>query len=201
VGFALRISGAAVTLAMSASSFACSGPGQYVWFNQLPPESESNSEYHIGVGDVISIKMLGHEDMSVRGRVRADGRIALPLIGEVEARGKRPSSLRAELEGRFKDYVVSPSVTLNVEESQPMTVVLLGEVTRPGAYTLEPNTRLVQALALGGGLTEFASRDSIFVVREDPKPVRIRFTFDAVSRNRESAADFPLHRGDFVVVE
>jgi polysaccharide biosynthesis/export protein len=181
---------------------ACAGSGQYVWFQQLPPETSlANSEYVIGVGDIVSIRVLGREEMTLRERVRADGRVSLLLIGDVEAKGKRPSALKAELEGRLKDYIVSPSVVVNIDETQPTTVILLGEVAKPGTYPLEQDPRLAHAITLGGGLTDYASRSAIFVVRSEPKPVRIRFTFDAIRRNIGGAGDFQLHRGDVVEVE
>ncbi len=180
----------------------CSGPGQYVWFDRLPQDKlMSGNEYFIDVGDMVSIKVLGHDEMTVRDRVRPDGRLALLLIGEVIAAGKRPGALRAELEGRLKDFIVSPSVVVNIDESQPPTVLLLGEVTRPGGYPLEHDLRLAHALALGGGLTEYASRSGIYVVRDRPAPMRIRFTYDAVTRNVGRAGEFQLHAGDVVEVE
>jgi polysaccharide export outer membrane protein len=189
-------------VALLGAPAACAGHGQYVWFNELPADVvRASGEYVIGAGDTVNIRVLGHEDMSVKGRVRSDGRLAIPLIGEVEVRGKRPAALRAELEGRLKDYIVSPTVTVNVDEAEPITVPILGEVARPGAYSFEANTGLAQALALSGGLSEYASRDSIFVVRRDPRPLRIRFTYEAVSQNTGQAAGFPLHRCDLVVVE
>jgi polysaccharide export outer membrane protein len=181
---------------------ACAGSGQYIWFPQLPPETTlANSEYVIGVGDIVSIRVLGREEMTLRERVRADGRVSLLLIGDVEAKGKRPSALKAELEGRLKDYIVSPSVVVNIDETEPTTVLLLGEVAKPGTYALEQDPRLSHALSLGGGLTDYASRSGIFVVRSEPKPMRIRFTFDSVRRNIGGAGDFQLHRGDLVEVE
>jgi polysaccharide export outer membrane protein len=168
----------------------------------MPTEAAAaTNEYIIGVGDIVSIRVLGHEDMTVRQKVRTDGRLALLLIGDVEARGKRPSALKSELEGRLKDYIVSPSVVVNVDETQPLTVLMLGEVGHPGAIPLDPDRRLVNAIAQGGGLTDYASRDSIFVVRGEPKRVRIRFTYEAIYRNIGGAGDFLLHRGDVVEVE
>jgi polysaccharide export outer membrane protein len=176
--------------------------GEYVWFQQLASETTSASnQYIIGVGDVVSIRVLGHEEMTVKERVRSDGRLSVLLIGDVEASGKRPNALKAELEGRLKDYIVSPSVVVNIDEAQPTTVLMLGEVTKPGAYPLDQDVRLAHALAVAGGLTEYASRSSIFVVRPQPKPIRIRFTYEAISRNVGGAGDFQLHRGDIVEVE
>jgi polysaccharide export outer membrane protein len=193
---------AAISLVAATGAAGCAGAGEYVWFQQLTPETaQANNEYVIGIGDVLSIRVLGREEMMVKQRVRADGRIALLLIGDVEAKGKRPNALKSELEGRLKDYIVSPSVVVNVEETQPMTILLLGEVARPGAYALEQDPRLAHALALAGGLTDFASRSSIFVVRSQPRPMRIRFTYDSIYRNTDGAGDFPLHRGDLVEVE
>jgi polysaccharide export outer membrane protein len=77
-----------------------------------------------------------------------------PAIGDVEARGKRPSALQAELEGRLGKYVKSPSVVVNVGEVEPTTVLVFGEVTKPGVYPLDTDPRLAHAMALAGGLTD-----------------------------------------------
>jgi len=193
---------AGVSWVLGGAAAGCAGSGEYVWFQQLPAENALvANEYIIGVGDIVSIRVLGHEEMTLRQRVRADGRLALLLIGDVEAKGKRPSALKAELEGRLKDFIVSPSVAVNIDEAQPMTVLLLGEVAHPGAYPLDQDTSLAHALALGGGLTDYASRSSVFVVRAEPKQTRIRFTYESVYRNVGGAGDFQLHRGDLVQVE
>jgi polysaccharide export outer membrane protein len=189
-----------VWLGLAGASAACTGPGTYVWFNAVPPEALS-SEYLINVGDIVSIRVLNHDEMTTRVRVRADGRLALPIIGEVEARGRRPSALRSELEARLKDYIVAPSVTLNIDETQPAHFVVIGEVSHTGMFPLEPTTRLADALALSGGITEYASRDRIFVVRMSPMRLRIRFTYEAVLRDDGHAAAFRLHPDDVVVVE
>ncbi len=197
---------AAFSLLVGAGPAGCAGLGEYVWFHDLPPETAQRAnEYVIGVGDVLSIKVTAagvvREEMTLRQRVRADGRIGVLLIGDVEAKGKRPGALKAELEGRLKDYMVTPGVVINVDEVQPSAVILLGEVMRPGAYALDQDPRLAHALASAGGLTEYASQGRIFVVRSEPKPMRIRFTYEAIYRDVGGAGDFVLHRGDLVEVE
>jgi polysaccharide export outer membrane protein len=187
---------------LAAAPVGCAGPGEYVWFSEVARDAPPGSEYVIAVGDLVNIRVLNQEPMATRVRVRSDGRIGFPIIGEIEARGKRPGALRAELEARLKDFLVAPTVTVNVEEAQPVTVFLLGEVVRPGAYPVDPmTTTLAGAIALGCGLTEYASRDRIFIVRSSPKRQRIRFTWEAVSRGEGGAGAFPLHTGDLVVVE
>jgi polysaccharide export outer membrane protein len=193
---------AALAFVLLAWASGCGGAGEYVWFTDLPAASKAAPrDFLVHVGDTVSIRVLGHDDMTVKAKIRSDGRVAVPLIGEIEAAGKRPGSLRGEIEGRMKDYIVSPSVMFSVDDVQPTTIVLLGEVAHPGAYPLEPYVGLAQALAAGGGLTEYAQRDRIFVLRREPQPLRIRFTFDAVSRDEGRAAGFPLLPGDVVVVE
>jgi polysaccharide export outer membrane protein len=197
---ARRILCAMVFFASSGVVASCSA-GEYIWYTQLPPTQAQPPDYLIDTGDSVDVRVLGHEDMGVlKQKVRADGRISLPLVGDVEARGKRPSALRAEIEGRLKDYLVSPSVTISVDAA-PMTIICLGEVGKPGAVAMEPGGGLARALALSGGLTDFASRDRIFVVRQKPTPMRIRFNYQWVLRDQDHAASFPLRPGDLLVVE
>jgi polysaccharide export outer membrane protein len=191
-----------VGFALVLATGACAGAGSYVWYQQLPPEAATvSNEYIIAVGDTVSIRVLGHEEMTLKQHVRSDGRLALLLIGDVEAAGKRPSALKSELEGRLKDYIVSPSVAVNIDETQPQTVLVLGEVSKPGVYPLEQDPRLARAVALAGGLTDYATRSAIFVVRGAPKPIRVRFTYESIYRNIGGAGDFQLQRGDLVEVE
>jgi polysaccharide export outer membrane protein len=193
---------AVVCASLAAAAAGCGSAGEYVWFQQLPQETaRAGSEYLIGVGDVVSIRVLGHEEMTLKQKVRSDGRLALLLIGDVDAKGKRPSALKAELEARLKDYIVSPSVSVNIDEVQPVSVLLMGEISKPGTYAIDQDASLAHAIAVAGGLTDYASRSGIFVVRTEPRPMRIRFTFEAVARNVGGAGEFQLHRGDQVEIE
>ena len=183
---------------------ACSGPGNFVWVHELPPPPPAGAQgddYLINLGDVINVRVFEQEAMSSRVKVRSDGKVALPFLGDTEVRGKRPSDLARELEGRLKEFIVSPRVTVNVDEFQAVSVPVLGEVAHPGTVLVEPSGGVLQALANAGGLTEFADRDRIFVLRRGPTPRRIRFSFEALSRYERRAATFALQGGDVVVVE
>jgi polysaccharide export outer membrane protein len=198
---ARRILGATLCFATMHVLTSCGAGGEYVWYSQLASSPPQAPEYLIDIGDFVDIRVLAHEDMTVlKQKVRPDGRIAIPIIGDVDVRGKRPSALRAELEGRLKDYFVSPNVTVSVEE-RPLTIACLGEVGKPGVVPLEPGAGLARILAQAGGLTDFAHRDRIFVVRQKPTAMRIRFTYEWILHNEDHAASFPLRAGDMVVVE
>jgi polysaccharide export outer membrane protein len=181
----------------------CASAGNFVWFQDVPNAdwSTDSNEYVIGVGDVINIRVYEQDGLSSSVKIRRDGRIAIPLAGEVLVAGKHPSQLAVEIEGRLKEFIVAPRVTVNVETSQPVTVTAIGEIKNIGALTLEPPARLIEAIAQAGGPTDFADKSRIFVLRRFPKFQRIRFTYDAIVHNDGGAAGFPLRTGDVIVIE
>lgn len=194
----MRVLAAAVA---AAALSACSGAGRYIWVDQYKPAAEPGA-YVIGAGDLLSVRVYGQEAMSSKVRVRSDGRVSLPFLSDVEAAGYTPAVLSAQLGARLKDVLHQPVVTVAVEEMRPRTVSVLGEVGRPGLYPLEPGAGMLQALAAAGGLTEYAKKDRIFVVRRaEGGPLRIRIAYDALSRAEGRAATFELTPGDVVVVE
>jgi polysaccharide export outer membrane protein len=191
----------AAELALPLSS--CASAGQFTWYQDVPNADWKTdvSEYVIGVGDSINIRVYEQDGLSSTVKIRRDGRIALPLAGELLVAGKHPSELAREIEVRLKEFIVTPRVTVNVESSQPVTITALGEIAHIGPVTLEPPARLVEAIAQAGGPSEFADKSRIFVLRQFPKFQRIRFTYDAIERNDAGAAGFPLHTGDVLEIE
>jgi polysaccharide export outer membrane protein len=191
------LSPCAVVVSLSLASCASTAP--YVWVDDLP-QSQAPDEYVLEPGDLVAVRVFNQDNMSTHARVRTDGKIALPFLGDVEVRGRSPAVVSKDLEARFKAYVVAPSVTITVEESLPTSVSVLGEVTHAGVYTLEPSSGVLQALAAAGGFTDYASRGSIYVVRR-VSTQRIRFTYAALTAGDGHAGTFRLHAGDVVVVE
>jgi len=165
------------------------------------PAASTNSEYVITAGDMLSVQVWDQQQMSGRLRVRSDGRISLPFLNDVQAEGKTPTKLAAELEAGLKSVVLNPRVTVSVEDSRPQTVSVMGEVARPGPQPFERDAGVAQVLAAAGGLSNFAKKDRIFVVRSRPKPVRIHFTYDALTRNVGVASTFRVQPGDVIIVE
>jgi polysaccharide export outer membrane protein len=188
-----------LSIVLGASAIGCASAGPYVWARDLPPDGVRD-DYLINAGDMLGVRVFNQDAMSTHARVRSDGKIAVPMLGDVDVRGSSPAKVSKQLETRLKEYIVSPRVTVTVEESQPTAVSVLGEVSRPGVYTMDPSSGVLSALAAAGGFTPFASHDSIFVVRNNP-PLRIRFTFASLMQADSRAASFHLRRGDVVVVE
>jgi polysaccharide export outer membrane protein len=163
-----------------------------------------DGSYFIAPGDLLQVRVFQQEALSARVKVRSDGKVSLPLVNDVIAQGKSPTVLANEVQARLKDFVNNPVVTISLEESHPVNVSVLGEVARPGVVTLEGGSGVLQALAAAGGLTDFAQRDGIFVLRKSPgaaAPKRIRFRWDLLARAEGSAARFPLQPGDTVIAE
>jgi polysaccharide biosynthesis/export protein len=129
--------------------------------------------------------------------------VSIALLGDVAAAGKSPVDLAREIEKELvaRDLAVAARVTVLLEEAAPIRVSVIGEVARPGLYTLESGAGLAEALASGGGFTDYAHRDRLYVVRRSPDLLRIRFTYDAVARAEGRAAQFRLRAGDTIVVE
>jgi polysaccharide export outer membrane protein len=187
---------------LSVAGCASSGSSEpFVWADQYP--ADRADQYTIGVGDQIAVAVFNNDRMSTTTVVRSDGKISVPLLSDVDAAGKAPAVLAADIEKKLKDaqLVLEPHVTVTVGQVARINVAILGAVGRAGNYQLDPNAGLAEAIATAGGLTDFAHKDRIFVVRRTPTPVRIRFTFQSITSSTGKAALFRLRAGDVVVAE
>ena len=196
---------AAVAVALATS--ACSSVGEFVWADAYQAAVHPEGEYLITAGDQLSVRVFGQENLSGRVRVRSDGRISLPFLNDQVVAGMTPAALGKILAGQYKAYVNAPMVTVSLEEQRPVQVSVVGEVARPGIYRIEPGQGVLHVVAQAGGLTAFASRDRIFVVRKAPtqadpqKQVRIRFKWQSLVHAEGSSANFQLGDGDVLVAE
>lgn len=194
-----RSLGNVVALALLAAC-ATGGPSIAVNDYQEPPEAPQ-SGYVIQSGDILQVRVFNQPDMSTRVRVRDDGKVSIPFLNDVTAVGLTPNALAQQIQTRLKEFINAPVVTISLEESRPFSISVIGEVTKAGVYALPPGAGVLQALAAAGGLTQYASRDRIFVVRESPERARIRFEFGQLTQAQGKAATFRLRLGDIVVVE
>jgi len=197
----------AAALLLLLCGVACGG-GKYMRVEDIPETPALDRDFHIASGDVISVRVWNQDSMSVdRARVREDGKISMPFLQDVEVAGQTPNDLANRLQVKLKTYVVSPVVTVTVLERRPTRVSVLGEVVRPGQYDLDRGAGVLAALAAGGGLTPYAHKDRIFVLRYgywadgNPEPARIRFEYSRLVGGQRPAATFRLEPGDVVSVE
>ena len=157
--------------------------------------------YQIGAGDVLEVAVWKNSELSREVTVRPDGMISLPLVNDVHAAGLTPLELRDLLTKKLSEYVPSAEVSVIVKKVESYSISVVGYVTHAGRFTLTSPTTVLEAIALAGGLTEFASRRKIAVLRADGKggTTRVPFNYnDAVSG--EASENLVLHAGDVVVV-
>ena len=156
-------------------------------------------EYRVGPGDKLRIEVYKDQQLSQSVQVRPDGKITLPLIGDMEATGRTPIELRDTIAKSLKDYVNNPTVTVIVVEAIASQVYVMGEVTHPGTMQLHGPTTILQALAMAGGFKEFANTKDVKVLRPKGTNVEtLRFNYKDVLNG--DARPFYLRAGDTVVV-
>ncbi len=200
-----RLSGAGLfaVLALAANLACASVPdGGYVWVDEYRPrKAAAPNAGIIQAGDLLDIRVLGQEQLSAKVRVRPDGQVTLPFLNDLQAAGQTPKALSEVIEKRLKEYVNTPVVTVGVEQAPPAPVSVLGEVTKPGKFPFEPSLTVLDALALAGGMTEYAHKDRVYVLRGQPEPTRVRFDTRRLMRGEGRGLAFTLEPGDVVVVE
>ena len=181
-------------------SVGCAGPqGPYTWVKDIPPGDQVR---RIESGDTIAVVVRNQRELSGNFVVRENGAYAQPVVGQVRVAGmseKDAAKFIAKLLG--KDIVVNPRVDVTVISPRPVRVAVVGEVTTSGQYTVEANETLLSVLARAGGLSAFANRDAIFVIRQRPKLERIRFRYNDLKGADSKSTLFRLHDGDVIVVE
>lgn len=161
----------------------------------------TDSEYKIGPQDILRIDVWKEPDISRTIPVRPDGKITLPLLNDVQASGLTAMQLAASLRDSFSKFLTSPQVTVTVTEINSRRIYLTGEVTRPGALPLLPNMTVLQALASGGGFTQFARLKNIYVMRtENGKQVKHPFNYKEVVKGNLAEQNILLQPGDVIVV-
>lgn len=180
---------------------ACSSTGPYVWADSLPASAGTTSDgLVIQDGDTVNVRVFNQEPLSSKEKVRPDGKIALPVIGEVTARGKKPAQLAAEIQERLKTVLQAPSVTVSMDPGADLKVSVVGEVKNSGIFQLDHGANVLHALAAAGGLSEYADGDKVFVVRKS-LPQRVRFRYQDLRAADPKSIAFTLQAGDVIVVE
>lgn len=159
-------------------------------------------DYVIGPDDVLAVNVWKEEEISRQVPVRPDGKVSLPLIGDVQAAGLTPLELQQSIRARLAVYLVNPAVTVMVQEARSHRFNVVGEVEHPGSFVLGQPLSVLDALAMAGGFRDFARTGSIYVLRlnADGSHQRIPFNYKQVISGRNLQQNIRLQPGDTVVV-
>src|SRR4051794_29086242 len=165
-------------------------------------EKDPPNAYAIGLGDVLEISVWKNPELSATVPVRPDGRISVPLLGDVQAAGLTPLALKAALTDGYKEYVTAPGVSVVVKEIHSRKIYVTGEVAHPGTFDLEPRGKLMQALALAGGLTPYA-KGRVVVLRDGHdgrQEKRMEVALKSIINGKKPEDNVLLQPGDTLVV-
>ena len=161
-----------------------------------------NHAYKIGSGDILEIVTWKEPDFSREEiMVRLDGKISFPLLNDVQAAGLTPLDLKNNIETKLKDFVGTPVVTVTVKSPQSQKFYILGEVARTGEYQLVKKLTVLQAFALAGGFTEWASKKEIILFRhEDSREKIIRINYKDIVKGKDFSQNILIKADDTIIV-
>lgn len=177
----------------------------------LPPEVIKElrapiKDYRIGPEDVLDVTVWKNEALSKVVPVRPDGMISLPLVGDVKASGLTPDELGQKITERLREYKDGPQVTVSVKEVNSYFVYIVGEVSKPGKLPMKSHTTVLQAIALAGGFTQYASKNNMALVRMSQNgdgtlhEIRVPLRYDDLMTGKGEAGNPMLKSGDTIVV-
>jgi polysaccharide export outer membrane protein len=160
----------------------------------------ATTDYRLVTGDKLRIEVYKDAQLSQSLQIRPDGKITLPLVGDVVAAGKTSAELRDTLTTSLKEYIGNPVVTVIVVETMPQTIHVMGEVNAPGPQAVSGEVPIIQALAAAGGFKLFANKKDIKVLRKGPNGMTT-LTFNYNDAIKGSSKILTLQPGDTVIVQ
>ena len=165
------------------------------------PRSATPTGYLVQPGDILAISVWKEKDLQVKTLVLPDGTLSFPLAGEIEAAGRTVPQIRQEIVTRLAKYMPDPVVTVAVKEIQGNVIYVIGNVNKPGAFVANSYIDVMQALSLAGGMTPFASDNSIKILRRmNGREIAIPFKYGQVEDGEHLQQNVVLQAGDVVVV-
>ena len=167
-----------------------------------PAGNSANDDYLIGNSDVLEINVWQEKELTESVPVRSDGKISMPLIGEVQASGRTPTQLKEEITAKLRAYLTAPDVTVVVLQMNSRKFNILGRVMKPGSYSLSATTTVLDAIAEAGGFQDFAKIKKIYILRRDDKgrASHIPFNYKDVIQGKHPEENIALLPNDSVVV-
>lgn len=172
-----------------------------------PSTTSAGSKPHddgfiIGADDVLAINVWKETDISRSVPVRSDGKISLPLVGEIVAAGRTPLQLETEIASRLRSYITEPEVTVMVQQINSQKYNILGQVIKPGSYPLVATTTIVDAIANAGGFKDFAKKKGVYILRQSGGGGESKISFDYPDyiKGKNTKQNITLQPHDTVIV-
>lgn len=163
------------------------------------PYVTNAEEYRLGPRDVLSISVWGFEDLQAKDLiVRDDGKIAFPLVGEIQVSGLSPGDLTQRITDSLQGYVNNPKVTVNITKFRTSRVYVLGEVNHPGLYEIEKQHRVLDAIGIAGGYTKNAAKKKVFIIHKDSVDKPLEANLLQLLKKGDMRQNYALVDGDVV---
>lgn len=161
-----------------------------------------DNSFVIGADDSLAISVWKEPDISRTLTVRSDGKISLPLAGEIVAAGLTPQQLEVTITEKLKSFITDPQVTVIVQQINSQKYNILGQVTKPGAYPLTATTTIIDAIAAAGGFRDFAKKKGIYILRKDATGTEshIPFNYQNFIKGKNIAQNIALQPQDTIIV-
>jgi polysaccharide biosynthesis/export protein len=161
-----------------------------------------DEKFIIGNDDVLAISVWNEPNMTKSVPVRSDGKISLPLVGEIQAAGRTPMQLELDITEKLKNFITAPQVNVIVQQVNSRKFNVLGEVGRPGSYALTTSTTVMDAIALAGGFRDFAKKSNVYVLRKsrDGSESKLKFNYKEFIKGKNFDQNVKLEPNDTVIV-
>jgi len=167
-----------------------------------PSAKRVDDDYIIGPSDVLAVNVWKDTELTRTVLVRPDGKISLPLVGELEVSGLTARKVQLLIGQKLNEYISKPQVTVIVQEVKSRTYIVVGKIAKPGSYELGKPTTVLEAIAIAGGFLDFAKVNKVYVIRrmEDGSRTRLPFEYNKVIKGRDPDENVDLKSGDTIVV-
>jgi polysaccharide export outer membrane protein len=162
-----------------------------------PGAAVDTKTFKVGPQDILKIIVWREQDFTGLYTVHSDGKITLPLVGDIRAGGLTADEIQSNVTAALGKLIQKPNVTVTVQQVLSQKYYMDGEITRPGEYQLSAPTTVLEAISIAGGLREFANSKKIYILRGDQ---RIRFNYKDVIKGKNIDQNVYLQSGDHVIV-
>lgn len=188
-------------LGIASLSFACAKNKSYTWLHDHVKNMAVETTYKITEGDVIGIYVWNQEKLSGKQEVRKDGRISMPLLGDIDIGGLSIEQAASKIKMQLSTMITNPDISIYLVQNKDIDISVIGKVNAPGFYKLPSGSGVIDAIAISKGLNDFASKDKIYILRKIPKSEKFRVTYKELVHKSEDMGKFALRSGDAIVVQ